>query len=252
MNPTHTPDVIRVAGHDLVGELIGEVTFTDMIGLLMCHGEPIGRAKAEMIDALLVTFADHGVTPSSMAARLTLLGAPEAMQAAVAAGLCGAGSRFLGTLENSARVLAEAVAEVDESPKAIAARLVERAVSAGQPVVGIGHPEHKIEDPRVPKLLSLARERDLDGRCTAVLLALPAAAEQRTGKRLPVNGAGLAGALVADMGYSASFARGLAIISRAAGLVGQLLAEERSSEARPMWDRERRRALALENGDEQL
>src|SRR4051794_21060477 len=122
-----TPDVIRVVGHDLVGDLIGQVTFTDMIGLLLSRGRPMPREHTEMLDALLVTLADHGVTPSSMAARLTLLGAPEAMQAAVAAGLCGAGSRFLGTLENSARVLAEAIADNNASATHIAERLVAEA-----------------------------------------------------------------------------------------------------------------------------
>jgi citrate synthase len=249
MTTTNTPDVIRVVGYDLVDDLIGKVTFTEMVGLLLRRGSPLPPAHADFIDAVLVTFADHGVTPSSMAARLTLLGAPEAMQAAVAAGLSGAGSRFLGTLENSARILSEAVAQRDDAPAQIAADIVAESIAAGSPVVGIGHPEHKVEDPRVPVLLRIARERELVGRCTEVLISLPDAAQRRTGNKLPVNAAGLAGALIADMGYTPSFARGLALIARAAGLVGQLLDEELDSQARPLWDRERRRANADENGE---
>src|SRR4051812_13049757 len=166
-----------------------------MIGLLLSRGRPMPREHVEMLDALLVTLADHGVTPSSMAARLTLLGAPEAMQAAVAAGLCGAGPRFLGTLENSARVLGEAVADNNASATQIAERLVAEAAEERRPVIGIGHPEHKVEDPRVPLLLAMARKRGLVKRCTEVLLALPEAAARRHDRQLPVNGAGLAGAL---------------------------------------------------------
>src|SRR4051812_17457206 len=104
-----------------------------MIGLLLSRGRPMPREHVEMLDALLVTLADHGVTPSSMAARLTLLGAPEAMQAAVAAGLCGAGSRFLGTLENSARVLGEAVADNNASATPNPGGVVGRGPRGGAP-----------------------------------------------------------------------------------------------------------------------
>lgn len=243
MSTATTPDVITVAGRNLVDELIGQTTFTDMIGLVTTGAElPTGHRV--MIDALLVTFTDHGVTPSSMAARLTLLGAPEAMQAAVAAGLCGAGSRFLGTLENSARELANTVAaHPDEDAAQLASIAVDAAEQSNRPVIGIGHPEHKHGDPRVPRLLEIADHHDLRGRCTALLLALPGEVQARRGRSLPVNAAGLAGALLADMGYSPSFARGIALISRTAGLVGQLLDEETSNDARALWDRERNRSL---------
>lgn len=248
----HTPDVITVFGRNLVDDLIGKLGFTEMIGLVMTQGTPLPPSHLEVIDALLVTFTDHGVTPSSMAARLTLLGAPEAMQGAVAAGISGAGSRFLGTLENSARDLSAVVATEPNADPAHRARvLVESARVGGRPVIGIGHPEHKIEDPRVPKLLEIASHNALAGSCVAVLLALPQAMEEATGRTLPVNGAGLAGALLADMGYSPSFARGIAIISRAAGLVGQLLDEETDGQARSLWDRERRRAAANEDKERQ-
>jgi citrate synthase len=208
---------------------------------VLTGGREPDPAHVAMIDALLVTFTDHGVTPSSMAARLTLLGAPEALQAAVAAGLCGAGSRFLGTLENSASVLGEALRDVPEGAELapIADELVATARAERSPVVGIGHPEHKNGDPRVPRLLELADSVKVRGRHTDLLLELPPALVRAGGPSLPANAAGLAGALVVDMGYGPAFARGIAVISRAAGLVGQLLDEERAPVARRMWDRER-------------
>lgn len=243
MTTATTPDVILVAGKNLVDELIGRTSFTEMIGLVTTGAE-LSAGHRAMIDALLVTFTDHGVTPSSMAARLTLLGAPEAMQAAVAAGLCGAGSRFLGTLENSAREFATTVAaHPDKEVAQLAAIVVDAAEQTDRAVIGIGHPEHKLDDPRVRRLLEIADEHDLRGPCTALLLALPGEVQARRGRSLPVNAAGLAGALLADMGYSPSFARGIALISRAAGLVGQLLDEETSNDARALWDRERNRSL---------
>jgi citrate synthase len=237
---TRTPDVITVAGHDLVDELIGQRSFTEMIHLVLTREPTPPPGHREMIDALLVTLSDHGVTPSSMVARLTLLGAPEAMQAAVAAGLCGAGSRFLGTLENAGEILSDALARHPgaELP-AIADAVVAEAKAAREPVIGIGHPEHKHGDPRVPRLLALAGQHGVRGRATDLLLELPDALARTGGPRLPVNGGGLCGAIVADMGYGPTFGRGIAVIARAAGLVGQLLDEERAPVARRLWDRER-------------
>jgi citrate synthase len=237
---TRPPDVITVAGHDLVDDLIGQRTFTDMIHLVLTRQPTPPPGHREMIDVLLVTLADHGVTPSSMAARLTLLGAPEAMQAAVAAGLCGAGSRFLGTLENAGVILTDALERhPDASLPEIADVVVAEAKARREPVIGIGHPEHKYGDPRVPKLVALAEQHGVRGRAIDLLLEFPDALVRAGGPHLPVNGGGMCGAVVADMGYGPTFGRGIAVISRAAGLVGQLLDEERAPVARLLWDRER-------------
>jgi citrate synthase len=205
--------------------------------MVMSDGRLPTEGEAAMIDAILVTFADHGVTPSSVAARLTLLGAPESFQAAVAAGLCGAGMHYLGTMEDTATLLQREIAGApDAEPGQIARSIVTAARQVKRPIPGLGHPEHKNGDPRTPALLALAERGGLRGPHTEVLLEIPAALKEVAGVWLPVNAAGITGAIVSDMGRPPVFGRGLAIIARAAGLVGQLLDEQAHPSAQAIWD----------------
>jgi len=90
-----TAERITVAGRDLAADVMGSLTLTELAFLLVTHRVPTAGER-RIVDAVLVSLADHGITPSSLAARLTYTGAPEAIQGAVAAGLLGAGSVFLG------------------------------------------------------------------------------------------------------------------------------------------------------------
>src|SRR3954462_8253070 len=101
---TTTTDAITVRGHDLAGELMGRVTFTELAFLLV-QGRMPTPGETTLLDAVLVSLADHGLTPTVLAARLTYTGAPESLQGAVAAGLLGSGSVFLGVVEDTARFL---------------------------------------------------------------------------------------------------------------------------------------------------
>jgi citrate synthase len=230
-------DTITVAGYDLVQDLIGKHGFSAVVALMMSGGELPTAGEAALIDAILVTFADHGVTPSSLAARLTLLGAPESFQAAVAAGLCGAGQHYLGTMEFTASLLQNAVSATPEaSAKDIASKVVAEARAAKRPIPGIGHPEHKNGDPRTPALLALAETHALRGQHIDVLLEVPELLQKAAGVWLPVNAAGITGAILSDLGKPPIFGRGLAIIARAGGLVGQLMDEQRFPAAQGIWD----------------
>src|SRR5579864_5901137 len=102
-----TADRIVVRGHDLV-DLIGNVSLGDFAFLELKGRLPTAQESA-VFNAIAVTLVEHGMTPSAIAARLTYLGAPEAFQAAVAAGLLGLGDRFGGPAEEAARMLQEAL-----------------------------------------------------------------------------------------------------------------------------------------------
>jgi citrate synthase len=224
---TTTADSITVRGHDLAGELMGKITFTELAFLLV-QGRMPERGETVLLDAVLVSLADHGLTPTVLAARLTHTGAPESLQGAVAAGLLGAGSVFLGVVEDAAVFLVGVVGKGagDEAgllagaDAAVAARL-----DAGGRVPGLGHPIHKVEDPRTPRMYAIAAEAGVLGPHMRALEMVAAAAAARTGRALPINGAGAAGAALADLGFAPEIVRGFALLARTAGIVAHLAEE---------------------------
>ena len=173
-----------------------------------------------MLDAVLVSLADHGLTPTVLAARLTHTGAPESLQGAMAAGLLGAGSVFLGVVEDTVRFLDAAGDDVEGA--------VAREVQAGRRVPGLGHPVHKAEDPRTERIYAIAEETGLLGAYLTRLREVAAVYAAQTGRELPINGAGVAGAALADLGFPAPLLRGFALLARTAGLLGHLAEEMQS------------------------
>lgn len=235
-----TIDTITVRGKDLSKEILGKMDFVDTMMLTILNRVPDEREK-RMVNLILVTACDHGLTPSAMSARLTYLGAPEAMQAAVAAGLLGAGSVFLGTTQNSAEMLIEAAKELgdDASESALLAcarAAVQRAKEKKQPIYGVGHPIHVNGDPRVATLARVSRENGYYGKHWRLMVAIEHVFREELGKALPINAVGAIGAIIGDMGLDPLLARGFMLVGRAAGLVGHLYEERQEPVGQALWD----------------
>jgi citrate synthase len=247
-------DSITVRGRDLAGELMGTMSFADVAFLLAAGREP-SAGESKLFNAVLVSLADHGLTPTALAARLTYTGAPEALQGAVAAGLLGGGSVFLGPVEDTARFLADILDGLPPEPgdddlAAAAADAARAAARTGRKVPGLGHPVHRETDPRVPRLYELARATALEGPHLRLLELVATAHARETGRGLPINGAGAAGAALADMGFPPSLGRGFALLARTAGLVGHLAEEADRPLGMRLWREVEDRARAA--GDDQL
>ena len=228
-------DHITVAGRDLPSEVMGKLTLTELAYVLITRREPT-PGQRRMLDAVLVSLADHGLTPSALAARFTHTGAPESIQGAVAAGLLGAGSVFLGPAGDTADFLAAALHEHgDTDLRRTAERAVEARRAAGLRVPGLGHPVHRDEDPRTPRIYELAAEEDVLGPHLRLLEVVAAVHEEISGKHLPINGAGAAGAALADVGIPTGSVRGFVLIGRTAGLVAHLAEEAAEPVGMPLW-----------------
>ena len=207
---------VEVRGRDLVGDVMGRLTFTEYFHLLLTGDEPSERQRF-FLDLVLVAIAEHGLMPSNVAARMTLAADPAALQGAVAAGLLGAGPVILGTSGECARLL-----ESDEEPLELARGIHE----AGGKVPGFGHPIHRPVDPRAERILALADEHGVSGRNVARARALRDAVAELWDKPLPLNVAMAIAAVLLDLGYTADAVRAVPILARTAGLLAHL-AEER-------------------------
>jgi len=206
-----TPDRIVVRGKSLPDEILGHINLGDM-AFLEIMGRVPNPKESKLFNAMVVTLVEHGITPSAIATRMTYLGAPESPQAAVAAGLLGLGSVFVGSMEGVAKMLSEN-ADIESMKR----------------VPGLGHPIHKPVDPRSVRLFEIARETGFYGKYCKRM------EEIGKQKKLVVNATGAIGALACELGIDWRAVRGIGVMARAVGLVGHLLEEARQPMAETIW-----------------
>ena len=221
------PDRVEVRGRDLTADLMGRLTFTEFLHLLLTGDEPSDDQRF-FLDVLLVSIAEHGLMPTNVAARMTLAADPTALQGAVAAGILGAGPVVLGTSEECALLLEQAsrLVAAGEAPMDVVADLARTAHDSGAKVPGFGHPVHRPVDPRAERILELADERGVSGEHVelARLLRDAVAAEWR--KPLPMNVSLPIAAVMLDVGYPVTTVKAVPILARTASLLAHLVEEQ--------------------------
>ncbi len=229
---TSDTDSITVRGHDLVHDLVGQRSFTEMLYFLIVHRFP-SPGQTRVLDACLVTLMEHGWTPSSIITRLTADSVPNQVQVAIAAGLLAVGDVFAGTMDGCARILAEGVDRPDLA--AYCTEVVGRHRATKTPMPGFGHPFHKPDDPRPPRLFQIAAEEGLSGRYIALLLRMATELDTVMGRHLTINATGAIAACLLEIGIPTSIMRGIAVVSRAGGLTGHIVEEIETHAAREIW-----------------
>jgi len=232
-----TADRIVVRGHDLI-DLIGETSLGDFAFLELKGRLPTAKESA-VFNAIAITLVEHGLTPSAIAARMTYFGAPESLQAAVAAGILGMGSRFGGSIEEAARTLQEAlaIAAPEADLRELAREIVAVYRNTKQPIAGLGHPIHKPVDPRTARLFAIAAENGLSGRHVQLMELISEEAGRAYGRDLPVNATGAIGAILGELEIPWQVGRGLAVMARAIGLVAHVQEEGKEPLAAEIWSR---------------
>jgi len=229
------PDKIKVHGLDLSRDILGKVNLGDMAFLEIKKRLPTPQ-ESVVFNAIAVALVEHGVSANALVARLTYTGAPEAIQAAVAAGLLGIGGgmatgmvseeRKTGSMENAARMLQELLPD----PKAQVdldglARRVVRDYAESRVIPGLGHHYHVPIDPRTPRLFEIARENGFDGPHVKLMQLIATRAAEAYREVLPINAPGAIGAIASELGVPWQIVRGITVVARAIGLVGHILEE---------------------------
>jgi citrate synthase len=228
------PNKILVRGYPL-DEIMGRLTFGEAIYLLLV-GEVPSPSIGRLIEAMLVSFIDHGATPpSTLAARNTATtGAP--LRACVAAGVLGFGRYHGGDIEACMQFLDDGLAVVRRgaSYRDAAAELVRRCADRGEAPPGFGHRFHT-RDPRAARLFQMALELEVEGEHVQMIRAVEVMLGERPdrdGRVLPVNIDGAIAAVCGDVGLAPAIADALFIISRVPGITAH--AEEERQRQTPM------------------
>ena len=218
---------IEVRGRDLVGDLMGRLTFTEFFFLLVTGKEPTGQQRY-FLDLLLVAIAEHGLTPTAIAARMTYDAAPDALQGALAAGILGAGTVVLGTAEACGKVLLEAGKRVAAGgdPEKVVADVARETHARGEKMPGFGHPLHKPVDPRTERIFALADERKVAGRYVDLARRFAPTVAAAWGRALPMNVSMAIAAVLLDLDFPAAMIKAIPLLARTGGLLAHLAEEQ--------------------------
>ena len=226
------PNKILVRGYPL-DEAMGRLTFGEAIYLLLV-GEIPSPGISSLMEAMLVSFIDHGATPPSTLAARNAATTGAATRACVAAGLLGFGKYHGGDIESCMQFLDRGLVMVRQGAtyREAAERLVAQLEDPSEPPPGFGHRFHT-RDPRAAKLFQMALELELEAEHIQMIRAVELVLNEDPGeRRLPVNIDGAIAAVCGDLGIPQNIANALFIISRVPGIAAH--AEEERTRQTPM------------------
>ena len=220
-------DDVLVRGH-LLSDLLGKVTFTEMIYLDIVGRMPTTE-ELRVLDTILVSLVEHGISPSSVISRmLASCGTPS--QAAIAGGALsiadwhgGAGQQAGALLARLAGVLGPT--PTDEEVASEVSTVVDTYLRSGQRFEGFGHPQHPEGDPRAMALFDVAAREGTSGLHCRLMRSLGEEISRRRGRPLPVNVNGAIAAVLLDLGFAEVTVRGLVIGARVFGLTAHVAEE---------------------------
>lgn len=215
------PGRIRVKGVDIT-EIMDKLSFAEAVFLLL-KGKPPSQQEAEVLNAILVSGIDHGVSPPSVLSARTIMSGGNSLNAAIAGGVLAIGDSHGGAIEQAARIMQEWAVK-DGEAESLADQLIDHLLANNLKMPGFGHYLHKA-DPRSGKLFEIAEKNGFCGRHVALCQAIESSLATKTGHQLPVNINGATAAVISDMGFDWRLGKGFFIISRVPGLLAHAFEE---------------------------
>jgi citrate synthase len=226
-------------------ELIGTLSFSEMVYLLI-NGDKPSKNESKMLEAVLISFCDHGITPPSTQVARLMASTGSPLNSCVSGGIMAFGKYHAGALEQCMKLLQEVVKNGSiinknhetalkelgsiESPKDIkilAEQIVEKYMQKECKIPGYGHRYHK-KDPRAPKLIKLAQKFGFYGTHTQLATSIQEILFQRKNILMNVDGANAG--ILSDMGFHWKVGTGIFMIGRLPALVAHV-SEEKNNES---------------------
>lgn len=231
-NPKWKTSITRVEPNRLITrgypqeDIIGNLSFSDMVYLLI-KGEIPTKNESRMLESVLISFCDHGVTPPSTQAARLMASAGSPIHACVSGGLLAFGKNHAGALESAMKTLQEGVKRSDGDIESVAREIVEESMESGNKIPGFGHRYHN-EDPRAPKLLEIAKKH----RCFKIHTELALSIQNflLENKDIKMNIDGANAGILSDMGFDWSIGTGIFMIGRLPAIIAHVH-EEKTREA---------------------
>lgn len=205
-------------------DLIGNISFPEMIYLLL-KGELPSENHEKMLEAVMVSFCDHGITPPSTQSARLMASAGSPVNVCIAGGLLAFGENHAGAIEKAMQNLQEGVncSEIyNRTIDKTALYIIEEHFNKGKKVPGYGHRYHT-EDPRAIKLLNVAEKYDCIGKHLKLAVEIENILFQQ--KRIRMNIDGINAAILSDMGFNWQFGCGMFMIGRLPGLLAHVKEE---------------------------
>jgi citrate synthase len=220
------PNKLLLRGYR-IDELMGRISFAQAVFLII-KGELPSEKESKMIDAMLVSSIDHGVTPPSCLSARTIASAGAPLNAALAGGILAISKHHGGAIEDCMKVIQEAVRrkrEMNKTEQEMAALLIKEFKEKNERLPGFGHRIHT-KDPRTAKLFQIASELGIAGENVGMAKAIEDAMEKDSGKRLPINVDGAIAALLCEMNFPPELANAFFMLARFPGLVAHVYEEQ--------------------------
>jgi citrate synthase len=220
------PNKLLLRGYR-IDELIGNISFSQAV-FLAINGELPSEKQAKMIDAMLVSSVDHGVTPPSCLSARTIASTGAPLNAALAGGILAISKHHGGAIEDCMKMIQGAVRrkrDTNETEGEIAAILIKEHKGRNKRLPGFGHRIHT-RDPRTIKLFQIASDLGIAGEHVGMAKAIEDAMEQESGKKLPINVDGAIAALLCEMNFPPELANAFFMLARLPGLIAHVYEEQ--------------------------
>lgn len=246
MNPKWKTSITKVESNQIFTrgypqeDLIGNLSFPEMVYLLINGNKP-AENESKMLEAVLISFCDHGTTPPSTQVARLMASTGSSLNTCVSGGFMAFGKHHAGALEQCMKLLQEKVKNgvkrgdagtgemttgTIESPKDVkimAYQIIEEFLESNKKIPGYGHRYHN-EDPRAPRILELAKKYGFYGIHTQLSIALQDILFERKNILLNVDGANAG--ILSDMGFNWQVGTGIFMIGRLPGLISHVNEEK--------------------------